>query len=310
MQIRHSSTRKTAPIGLSLGVLIVLIIGISAAVKSSHHQTATPGAPTPILSTMPSTAAPTATTSPSLLTTQSPTPTPALSPISSQAFNLPSEESIPILMYHYIRDFHDPKDKIGTNLSVAPPVFAKQLVELKSAGYTTITFKDLQQPLPAKPIILTFDDGYEDAYTTAFPALQKEGMKAVFYIVSQFVNTPAYVTTEQVKDLDKAGMEIGSHTINHADLSKQTETQQLRQLTESKQFLEQLIGKPVTAFCYPSGKYNETTLALDKKVGYTSATTTHPGVATGVHFNTDPYQLTRVRVTESSDLLKVLGDKK
>lgn len=245
--------------------------------------------------------------------TPSPTPEAATSPSLVEpavSYHLPEQQPIPILMYHYIRDYTDPKDKIGVNLSVSPTTFAQQLAALKGAGYTTVTFNDLDQPLPAKPIILTFDDGYDDAYTAALPALKQQGMRAVFYLVTQFLNTPHYLTTDQAKALDAEKMEIASHTVDHHELAKQSETQQQIELSQSKTTLETLIGKPIDHFCYPSGKYNAVTLGLDKTVGYRTATTTKPGIATGHSFNTTPYELPRVRVTNQTDLLKELGDRR
>lgn len=241
----------------------------------------------------------------------SPSPTPSPTPDhSGKILPITADQKIPILMYHYIRNHTDQTDKVGAGLSVSPAIFAKQLADLKAAGYTTITFKDLAKPLPAKPIILTFDDGYDDAYTEALPALQKEGMTGVFYIVSDFLNRPQYTTTDQVKVLDAAGMEIGSHTINHKDLAKMGENDQEKQLTTSKAALENLLGKSVTSFCYPAGKYNAITVTLAKKAGYTTSTTTKPGIATGQDFMNSPHELKRIRVTESTDLLKALGEKR
>ena len=220
--------------------------------------------------------------------------------------SITSERAVPILMYHYIRDYSNTRDQMGINLSVSPETFVKQLEELKQAGYTTLTFKDLSASLPTKPIILTFDDGYVDAYGAALPALQHAEMKGVFYIVTDFLDKPNYMTTEQVHLLDKAGMEIGSHTLDHHDLSKASLSDQQREIFQSKKQLEQLLGKPVIAFCYPSGKYTLRTVDIVKQAGYTSATTTKPGVATLHDFTSDQYELKRVRVTNTTDLAKVL----
>lgn len=243
------------------------------------------------------------TTSPTSSPTQtSPIPSPSLKP-------LQAEQSIPILMYHYIRNNPDPTDHIGTGLSVSPTVFEKQLAELKAAGYTTVTFNSLKNGSPEKPIILTFDDGYDDAYGNALPTLRKQGMTGVFYIVSNFIDKPYYVTSSQVRELHAAGMEIGSHTINHRDLSKMGENEQRQQLTESKQKLEALIGQPVDSFCYPAGRYNQTTVQLAKEVGYTTSTTTKPGIAKGRDLTDSPHELRRIRVTDQTDILKELGAK-
>lgn len=234
-----------------------------------------------------------------------PTPQPSPSP-TAQLSPLAAEQPVPILMYHYIRDHQDPEDKIGAGLSVSPTVFRQQLKQLKALGYTTVTFKDLNKPLPPKPIILTFDDGYADAYTAALPIMQQEKATGAFYLVSEFLNKDRYITTNQAKTLAAAGMEIGSHTLNHKDLAKMGESDQEKQLAESKAKLEEVLGQPVTAFCYPAGRYNETTVQLAKRVGYASATTTKPGIAKGQDFTERPFELVRIRVTNQTDLAKVL----
>ncbi len=232
-------------------------------------------------------------------------PAPSPSPIDLSA--LPAEQPIPILMYHYIRENPDPNDKIGAGLSVTPATFLKHLIDLKTAGYTAITFDDLHRPLPPKPVILTFDDGYDDAYTEAFRLLSQEQMVGVFYIVTDFLDIPRYVTTAQIKEIAMAGHEIGSHTVKHRNLAALGEDRQQAELTESKQKLETILGKPVVSFCYPSGKYNEVTLRIAKEVGYTTATTTKPGIARGIDFAQKPFELQRIRVTNRTDILKEVG---
>lgn len=211
------------------------------------------------------------------------------------------EKAIPILMYHYIRKLPQ-GESTGAGLSVSPEQFEKQLQAIKDAGYTAITFKDLSLPLPEKPIILTFDDGYDDAYGDAFPKLRKAGMRGVFYIVNEYVGKSGYANEAQVKEMAQGGMEIGAHTQSHRDLSKMGESDQEKQLVESKAGLEKLLGLPVLSLCYPTGKYNDLTVKLAKKAGYTTATTTKRGIATGAAIQDSPYELKRVRVTESSNL--------
>lgn len=239
----------------------------------------------------------------------SPSPTPSPTPIviKPDFTHLTADQPIPILMYHYIRDHRKQNDKMGSNLSVSPATFTKQLETLKQAGYTAVTFNDLlTKEIPAKPIILTFDDGYADAYIAAFPRLKEQGMTGIFYLVSNFLDKSQYITSQAAQEMAAAGMEIGSHTIDHRDLGRMSSVQQEQQLTESKQKLEALIGKPITAFCYPAGRYNQQTISLMKKVGYTTATTTKHGVSFGRHFTSQPFELKRIRVTNHTDILKAI----
>lgn len=195
----------------------------------------------------------------------------------------PSAIRVPILMYHYIRVNPDPYDRMGFNLSVTPADFAAQMDWLARNGYHPITFTDLhaylngQRGLPSRPVILTFDDGYADFYNTALPILRAHDFSAVAYVVSGFVGWPGYMTAAQVVEADRSGIEIGAHTVNHVDLSKQSPDGLRYQLTASKAALEQLLGHPVLSLCYPSGRFNPTVAAAAQNAGYRDATTTRWG---------------------------------
>lgn len=209
---------------------------------------------------------------------------------------------IPILMYHYIRDYNNHNDKVGANLSVPPQVFNNQLEVLKQKGYTPITFNDVVNgKLPQKPIILTFDDGYADFYQNAFPILKQKNMTAVSYIITSFKNGN-YMSDDQIKEISVYGIEIGSHTIDHPDLSKTSEAKAEREINQSKKDLEALIGKSIVSFCYPAGKYNDQTIEITRKAGFKYATTTKAGIGEIRH----PFELSRYRITSESDLNKIL----
>jgi peptidoglycan/xylan/chitin deacetylase (PgdA/CDA1 family) len=147
---------------------------------------------------------------------------------------------------------------------------------------------------PAHAVALTFDDGYEDAFSVVLPALQRRGMLATFYIVSGFVGQPGYVNWEQVRALHAAGMEIGSHTVAHPDLTTLAPDQLRYELAESKAQIEAAIGQPVLSFCYPAGRFNGDIAALVAELGYTNATTTLPDLPQG-----DLMLLPRLRVDGS-----------
>ena len=126
-------------------------------------------------------------------------------------------------------------------------------------------------------MILSFDDGYADFYTTALPVLRAHDFSAVAYIVSGFVGRPGYMNAAQVLEADRSGIEIGAHTVDHADLSRQSADGLRYQLTASKTSLEQLLGHPVLSLCYPSGRFNSTVAAAAENAGYRDATTTRWG---------------------------------
>jgi peptidoglycan/xylan/chitin deacetylase (PgdA/CDA1 family) len=212
---------------------------------------------------------------------------------------------VPILMYHYVRVNPDPRDRLGYDLSVTPADFQQQMDWLAANGYHPVDFGDLRGyllghgTLPARPVVITFDDGYRDLYTEAYPVLRAHSFKAVAYIVSGFLDSPANVTREQVEEMDVHGIQIGSHTVSHADLTKLPAGDVRRQLEDSKAALEALLGHPVVDFCYPGGANNQAVQQAVQAAGYQSATTTAPGTS---HSAADRYAWSRVRVSGGEPL--------
>jgi peptidoglycan/xylan/chitin deacetylase (PgdA/CDA1 family) len=234
------------------------------------------------------------------------TPTPAQTPgLNEMVPPGRSHIRVPILEYHYIRVVTDPNDQLGYNLSVTPDDFQQQMDWLLKNGYHPIDLTDLrayfqnQQPLPARPVVLTFDDGYIDFYTTAFPVLQAHGFKAVSYVVPGFWGNPRYMTGAQISEIDHAGIEIGDHTMTHADLATAGAAQLVLQVKGAKDALEKQIGHPVLDFCYPSGKYTPAVIAALQQFGMQSATTEVPGTD---HAWADRYTWTRTRVNGGEKL--------
>lgn len=209
--------------------------------------------------------------------------------------------NVPIFMYHYIQEPPDQRaDPVGYGLSVRPEEFRRQMAYLDEHGYHPVTIADLraylqgQASLPDKPVVLTFDDGYADFYSTALPILREHRFRAVAYIVSGFTAYPdRYMTPDQVREIDAAGIEIGAHTYSHVDLTQSGVDLNL-QLVQSKAQLEGMVGHPVVDFCYPSGRFNPSIVSAVRAAGYESATTTVEGSA---HSFDDRYQWTRVRMS-------------
>jgi peptidoglycan/xylan/chitin deacetylase (PgdA/CDA1 family) len=217
----------------------------------------------------------------------------------------PPSINVPILTYHYIRVNPDRYDGMGFALSVTPSDFAAQMDWLAQNGYHTITTEDLftylnlYGGLPSKPVILTFDDGYADFYTTALPILRSHNFVAVSYVVTGFVGWPGYMTTAQIVEADRSGMEIGSHTINHPNLASMSAAAVWPQLTQSKLFLEQVLGHPVLSFCYPSGKYTSAVASAVSAAGFHDATTTRFGYSYTI---ANRYAWSRLRVSGGESL--------
>lgn len=229
-----------------------------------------------------------------------PEPTPVPTPVEREVIPPGRPQvRVPILEYHYIRVVTDPRDRLGFNLSVTPADFQAQMDWLQANGYHPVDLNDLrayfkeQKPLPARPVVLTFDDGYTDFYTTAFPVLQSHGFKGVAYIVPGFLDHPRYMTSAQVVEIDRAGIEVAAHTMTHADLTKASAAGLASEIQGSKNALERMLGHPVLDFCYPSGMFNATVIAALQQFGFESATTELPGTD---HTWASRLTWTRVRV--------------
>jgi len=203
-------------------------------------------------------------------------PAPADAPADPQSTGLPP----PILMYHYIRSVDQGIDQLGYDLSITPDDFNSQMAWLHDQGYIGVRMDGItrclrgEAPCPSKAIALTFDDGYEDAYIDALPVLKRYGLVATFYIVTNFIGQPGYMTWEQVAALRDAGMEIGAHTVSHLDLTSLDWETAGFEIAQSKAELDHHLSINVTSFCYPTGLYNAEIEEQVRAAGYLNATTT------------------------------------
>jgi len=200
--------------------------------------------------------------------------------------NLKPQKSfnVPILLYHYVEYVKDEGDTIRKSLNIIPYLFDQEVKTLKDAGFEFITTKDLadalddETVLPPKSIILTFDDGYRDFYTDVFPILKKYQVKAVAYIVPNFLDRSNNLTIWQLKEIAKSGLvEIGAHTMNHSYLAGLPLQRVKYEVMESKKFLEKNLGVKVTSFAYPYGAFDNQAIDVVKKAGFRSAVTTISG---------------------------------
>lgn len=244
---------------------------------------------------------PTPTPSPTL----SPTPTPGPTPD-----GIHRTARVPILMYHHIAVPPPDADRIRYNLSVPPRLFEAHLRFLKKAGYTTITLDDLIYhltrgwPLPPKPVIITFDDGYRDNYTNAFPLLRKYGFTATFFLITDLVNhkEPGYLTWDMVREMKAAGMHFGAHGRTHIDLSQANLDQLVWQALGSTEVFQVELGEPARYVAYPSGKYNQQVIAVYKSAHYWAGLTTHQGVTQD---SDHLFELKRIRVDHDTSVEKL-----
>jgi peptidoglycan/xylan/chitin deacetylase (PgdA/CDA1 family) len=205
---------------------------------------------------------------------------------------------VPVLMYHRV-DALVPADAVGRDLTVEPHAFEAQLQLLRARGIQPITAEALARAIarglrPQRAVVLTFDDGYEDAATTALPLLVKYGARATFYISSGFVGTPRHVSWKQLRALRAAGMEVACHGTEHLDLSRLDRAGQMREAGGCmRRFAHYLGGPAPITYAYPAGKYDATTLELMRGLGIRAAFTEHPGTVMDL---ARPYELPRRRI--------------
>jgi len=213
--------------------------------------------------------------------------------------------SAPILMYHRIDRLRPTLPAITRSLTVAPADFAAQMRWLRSHRYHAVTqqqlFAALEQGkrLPAKPVVITFDDGYRDVLFNAAPVLKRLGMPATAYVITGRISGSdvSFLSWAQLKALEQDGVEIGSHTVSHAELPQLTDPGALQQLIRSRLALERHLGHPVQWFAYPAGRFDERTETLVHQAGYVLAVTTQPGSAQSAR---QPFALHRYEVLDTT----------
>ena len=217
--------------------------------------------------------------------------------IAAIIFLLPEPEGFPILEYHQVTD--EQLDPVFEVYNVPPAEFAAQLDYLQAEGYSTITLQDFMRvvhgkgELPAKPIVLTFDDGYADNYKTMLPILEAHKMTAVVYVITNELGKKNYLTLDQLKDMQRRGIEIGSHTSDHLALTSLDANTQRRQIRESKTFLEWSGLQTIYSLSYPNGAFNSEIEKILREENYLTSVTGEAGLNT---LATNPYELYRVHI--------------
>jgi peptidoglycan/xylan/chitin deacetylase (PgdA/CDA1 family) len=188
-----------------------------------------------------------------------------------------ARKQVPILCYHHVKDWTATTSARAKDYIVPVAVFKEQMKMLADSGYQTILPDQLYSylatgtALPAKPVILTFDDTDLEQYTIAAPEMKKYGFKGVFFIMTVSLNRPNYMSREQVKELAQQGHEIGSHTWDHQNVKLYKETDWATQIEKPTRQLEAITGKPVKYFAYPFGLWNPQAIPELKKRGFTAA---------------------------------------
>jgi peptidoglycan/xylan/chitin deacetylase (PgdA/CDA1 family) len=223
---------------------------------------------------------------------------------------------IPILMYHGIRT------GVGTNhpyfeTRTSPDLFARHMRFLSENGYATVNLGDAIEVITTgrslqKCVAITFDDGYRDFYTNAFPVLAEHGFKATVFIVSGFtgeqrvcLDGKEYMTWDEIREIHSGGIRIGSHTATHPELYSMRPPQIEDELRRSKGEIEVKLGAPVQSFAYPfafpeqDGRFVQMLKELLQMHGYQNGVSTIIGTARHGH---DGFFLPRIPVNSYDDL--------
>ena len=213
--------------------------------------------------------------------------------------------AVPILMYHVIA--RRPAGAPFPELYVPRAVFAAQMRTLATNGYHVVTLQEVYDhwhgaPLPRRPVVVSFDDGFRNQYTHALPILSAYGWAGTLNLAVTHLHEGSYgLGPRQVAAMINAGWEIDSHTMTHAHLPSLGAATLWREVAGSRSYLHATFHVPIHSFCYPYGAYSTSVVAAVRRAGYLLATTTEPGLATPAA----AFTLPRVRVTAQTSLTNV-----
>lgn len=222
---------------------------------------------------------------------------------------------IPILMYHRIQDGLGARHAYFETRT-SPSVFERQMQHLASHGYQAIGLNQAidanSTSVPSRAVVITFDDGYRDFYTEAFPILSRFGFTATVFLISGLVGTNSsiagkteYMSWNEVRDAYARGITFGSHTVTHPQLERLTAEELDRELNASKETIESELGTRVYSFSYPYAFPEHKRPLIDKlrsrleSFGYENAVSTLIGTATCA---SEPYALPRLPINSHDDL--------
>jgi peptidoglycan/xylan/chitin deacetylase (PgdA/CDA1 family)/glycosyltransferase involved in cell wall biosynthesis len=223
--------------------------------------------------------------------------------------------TLPILMYHHVGPLRSDIDRY---LTVTPEQFERQIRWLAAHGYVGIRSSDWLRwrkegtGLPARPVLLTFDDAYEDIAQYALPVLRRHGFSAVVFVVTgQIGGSNAWdqargcgrfglMDADQIRFWANQGIEFGAHSRTHPDLTSLTPEECAEEMIASKNELSALLGSPVTSFAYPYGKYNEAARDIAERE-FDLAFSADEGLN---HLRNDPHLLRRAYVGPADSMLE------
>src|SRR4051812_14107325 len=219
----------------------------------------------------------------------------------SPALEPAARRPVTILMYHRVGG-PAPAGR-GRRLWVSRRLFARQPPALGRGGYRAVTLDRVWRAwhgggkLPARPVVLSFDDGYGGQYRHAAPALRRHGWPGVLNLELSRLGVPGGLGRAQVRRLVAAGWEVDAHSLTHPDLTRVGAVTLQREIVGSRAALRRAFGVPANFFSYPYGRFDATVRAAVRAAGFVAATTIRPGVATP---GGDPYALGRIRVAPTT----------
>ena len=184
---------------------------------------------------------------------------------------------IPVLTYHHIGE--------GSEwYYVSAADFERQMMFLREKGYTPVSIVELaeglsgRRQLPAQPIAITFDDGYEDNFLSALPIMDRQKMRGTFFVVTGKMGQPGYMNWQQAREMSERGMEIGSHTVNHFTLNEISLKELERELLSSRLMLENNVPASAPIFANPFGETAPAVVELLSRTGYSAACSSVVGI--------------------------------
>ncbi len=214
-----------------------------------------------------------------------------------------AETVVPILMYHNINETYLPEN---ANVEMTPAEFKEQMEALLNAGYTPITLYDYvdwvngMETLPEKPVIITFDDGYLNNYTHAFPIIKALNIPITIFIITDRMGMSdgvayPHFTWEQAKEmLDSGLVDIESHTNMHSDLLLADEKTAINELRMSKYLIQKHLGRTANFLAYPYGNFTDAVKLQAQKAGYMACVKIKPQTQGVNKIDNDLYELKRI----------------
>jgi len=188
-----------------------------------------------------------------------------------------ARSTVPVLCFHQLRDFRSDDSAYARTMITPPPVFTAQMQALRDGGYTPITaaavIDHLQfgTALPQRPVLLTFDDGSATHHSVALPVLTGLGFPATFFPMTVVLNKSDWLSEDELRDLDRAGMTIGAHTWDHQRVDRLVDDQWATQLNQPRARLAEILGHPVDLIAYPFGIWSQEALSHVSAAGYRAA---------------------------------------